>query len=188
MNDSHINLRNLFSISDPKSTKESVNRWQKFEARLTEEIKTIKWPAAMPDLAAKIGELLDVPLPSLFLASWKKISGLQKTLEESEKTPESVKFVELAEHEVKGEYHPCIEILVGGIRMRNIEFRVDLTARLEGIVLRIRAGRIEEIDAGSCQLEGKFSYQDLTIAEKKTETYRLRGISLVSPSPQESGA
>ena len=72
MNNSSLNLRTLFSFPDPAATAAPSNKWQEFQSRLGREIKTIKWPAAMPDLASKIGELFNVELPDLLASSWKK--------------------------------------------------------------------------------------------------------------------
>ena len=72
MNNSALNLRRLFAFPDPAATTSPSNQWQEFQSRLGREIKTIKWPAAMPDLASKIGELFNVELPDLFVSSWKK--------------------------------------------------------------------------------------------------------------------
>jgi len=52
---------------------------------------------------------------------------------------------------------------------KKIEFTVELLTRLKGIILRIQAGTITEIEAGSCDFEGKVKYQDLTIADKKLD-------------------
>ena len=69
MNNSSLNLRTLFSLPDPAAKPEFSNKWQEFQNRLGREIKTIKWPAAMPDLASKVTELFNVELPDLFVSS-----------------------------------------------------------------------------------------------------------------------
>ena len=50
---------------------------------------------------------------------------------------------------------------------KKIEFKVQIVTALKGINLKIQAGTITEIQAGSCDFEGKIKYEDLTIAEKK---------------------
>src|SRR5437763_5606498 len=100
MNNSALNLRRLFSFPDPAATTSPSNQWQEFQSRLGREIKTIKWPVAMPDLASKVGELFNVELPDLFVSSWKKARELQEALEESRKSPEEVIFLDLAEHKI----------------------------------------------------------------------------------------
>jgi len=174
MSDSSLNLRKLFSFPDPAATAAPSNEWQEFQSRLGREIKTIKWPAAMPDLASKIAELFNVELPDLLVSSWEKARELQEALEESRKSPDEVIVVDLAEHEITNEYHPYVEIRIAGMSLpKRIEFKVQIVKALKGINLKIQAGKITEIQAGSCDFKGKVKYQDLTIAEKKVGPIEL---------------
>lgn len=189
MNNSSLNLRTLFSFPDPAATTTASppsNQWQEFQSRLGREIKTIKWPAAMPDLTSKVAELFNVELPDLFVSSWKKARELQEALEESRKSPEEVIVLELAEHEITNEYHPYIEIRIAGLPLpKKIEFKVQIMTALKGINLKIQAGTITEIQAGSCDFEGKIKYEDLTIAEKKVGPLKLLGVSTITKQKQE---
>ena len=184
MNNPSLNLRTLFSFPDQRATTTASppsNKWQEFQSRLGREVKTIKWPAAMPDLASKIGELFDVELPDLFVFSWKKVGELKEALEESRKSPEEVIVLDLAEHEITNEYHPYIEIRIAGLPLpKKIEFKVQIAAALKGINLKIQAGTIKEIQAGSCDFEGKVKYEDLTIAQKKVGPIELLGVSIMT--------
>ena len=152
------------------------------------EVKAIKWPAAMPDLTSKIGELFNVELPDLLVSSWKKAAELREALEESKKSPEEVIVLDLAEHEITNEYHPYIEIRIAGMPVpKKIEFKVQIVTALKGINLKVQAGTIREIQAGSCDFEGKIKYEDLTIAEKKLGPLELLGVSTIAKqeaSPQ----
>jgi hypothetical protein len=181
MSESSLNLRTLFSFPDPAATTPPSNQWQEFQNRLGREIKTIKWPAAMPDLASKVSELFNVELPELFVSSWKKAKELQEALEESRKSPDEVIVLNLADHEITNEYHPYVEIRIAGMPLpKKIEFKVQIVTALKGINLKIQAGKITEIQAGSCDFEGKLKYEDLTIAEKKVGPIELLGVSIIA--------
>jgi len=180
MNNSSLNLRTLFSFPDPAAKTPPSNEWQEFQSRLGREIKTIKWPAAMPDVASKISELFNVEMPELFVSSWKKAKELQEALEESKESPDEVIVLELTEHEITNEYHPYIEIRIAGMPLpKKIEFKVQIATTLKGINLKIQAGKITEIQAGSCNFEGKLKYQDLTLAQKKVGPIELLGVSTI---------
>lgn len=181
MSDSFLSLRRLFAFPDPVATTPPSNEWQEFQSRLGREIKTIKWPAAMPDLASKIGELFNVELPELLVLSWKKARELQEALEESRKSPEQTIVLDLAEHAITNEYHPYIEIRIAGLPLpKKIEFKVQIVTTLKGINLKIQGGTITEIQAGSCDFEGKVKYQDLTISDKKVGPIELLGVSTIA--------
>ena len=109
----------------------------------------------------KVAELFNVELPDLLVSSWKKARELQEALEESRKSPEEVIVLDLAEHEITNEYHPNIEIRIAGLPLpKKIEFKVQIVTALKGINLKIQAGTITEIQAGSCDFEGKIKYED----------------------------
>jgi hypothetical protein len=182
-----LNLRSLFSFPETSAPGAPSNQWQEFQSRLGREIKTIKWPAAMPDLASKIGELFNVELPDLLVSSWKKAMELQETLEESRKSPEEVIVLDLAEHVITNEYHPYIEIRIAGVlpSPKRIEFTVQILTRLKGINLKLQNGTITEIQAGSFDFEGKVKYKDLTIADKKMGPIELLGVSAITKQKQE---
>jgi hypothetical protein len=180
MNNPSLNLRTLFSFPDPAKKTAPSNQWQEFQTRLDREIKTVKWPASMPDLASKIAELFNFELPALLVPCWKKAKELQEALEESRKSPDDTTVLELAEHSITNDYRPYIEIRIAGLPLpKKIEFKVQIVTRLKGINLKIQAGNITEIQAGSCDFEGKVKYQDLTIAEKKVGPIELLAISTI---------
>ena len=86
-------------------------------------------------------------------------------------------FLELAEHVLRSEYHPYIEIRVAGVPLpKKIEFTVRLSASLKGVILRIKGGAIAEIQMGSCEFEGKVQYAELTIADKKVGPIQFRDL------------
>jgi len=173
MSNQDVTLRQVFSLPEPGAKDPSPDRWNLFQATVSREVKTIKWPAAMPDVAAKICELFDVKLPDLFLISWRKADDLRKALAESKKTPDVTKYLELVEHVIRSEHHPYIEVRIGKAPVKKIEFVVKLTFRLKGFVLKIKAGEIEEMRTGRCDVEGRLEYAGLTLAEKKLSPIQL---------------
>src|SRR5260370_22784385 len=135
----------------------------------------------MTEVAAKVAEFVNVELSGRVVPFWKKARELQEALEESRKSPEEVIVLDLAEHEITNEYHPYIEIKIAGMPLpKKIEFKVQIVTALKGITLKIQAGTITEIQAGSCDFEGKIKYHDRTIAEKKVGPIQLLGVSTIA--------
>jgi hypothetical protein len=54
MSDSAVSLRRVFSLPEYGARDASPDRWSTFQATVSKEVKTIKWPASMPDVAEKI--------------------------------------------------------------------------------------------------------------------------------------
>ncbi|MDX6612792.1 MAG: hypothetical protein QOD75_1978 [Blastocatellia bacterium] len=175
MPDSAVTLRHVFEVPEPSGGEESPETWKRFREKLTEEIKGVK-VASMPDMAGKIGELLDIPIPGIFLNSWRKADALQKLLEESKRNPEAIMDLELADHTINSEHRPSIELRVHNATVKKIEFTLRLVFSLKGCVLRVQHGVIKEMRAGMCDVKGQMEYGGLTILEKKVAPLHFPGV------------
>ena len=175
MSDATITLREVFEVPNSGAAPQKAgDGWKKFQDRVTREVKGIK-TAAMPDVTRKFAELLDIPLPNIFLASWKKADSLQTLLAESVKTPEAVSSLELAEHTINSLHKPWVEVKLQGTTVKKIEFTVRLAFQLKAFVLKIQNGSIKEMQTGSCEAKGTVEYEGLTILEKKLAPIVLPG-------------
>jgi hypothetical protein len=174
MVDPRVTVRNVFALPEADAPERSSAQWKTFQDRLAEEVKGVK-TAAMPDVAARVGELLDIPIPDIFLASWKKADVLRTMLDESRKEPETAMQLELAEHTINSQHHPSIEVRVQNTLVKKIEFTVRLAFNLKGFVLKIQNGVIKEMKTGACEVKGTIEHQGLIIAEKKLAPIQLPG-------------
>ncbi|MEK6571603.1 MAG: hypothetical protein AABZ61_09545 [Bacteroidota bacterium] len=180
MGESSVTLSRVFSLQGDKTPAgEAKNipagKLDLLRERIIKEVEGIKWSAALPELTEKIGELFNIEVPDILLAAWKKIDALKKYLDSSQYAPEETIYAELAEHTITGELHPYLEIQVKNIPVKKIEFTVNLSLAVKGIVLKIQNGRIKEIKTGTCEVKGRIEYQDLVIAEKALEPMQLPG-------------
>lgn len=175
MSEPSLSLRRLFSLPGAGPQEPKSEGWRKFSVKISEEVKGINWPAAMPDLMQKTLELFDVEIPELLNIAWNKGTSLQKVLGESRNSPDETQYLELIEHTIESEHHPYIEIQVKNVPIKKIEITVVLLIILKGFILKIREGRIREIQTGSCEIEGRAECLGETIAEKKLELFKLPG-------------
>src|SRR5712664_3303004 len=165
-------LREVFAIPD-KATEEGDDRWKAFQEKLGEEARGIKWTAAMPDLGAKICELLDIKIHDVLLAAWKKVEALRKVLEDSKQTPEKVVYLDLAEHSIDYETKPFIDVKIKSTSVKKLTLTVLLNLKVKGFVLKIQNGAIRELQTGNCEAKGSIKYGTLSIAEKKLEPIKF---------------
>jgi hypothetical protein len=173
MADTPVTLRRVFEIPEDDAPEESPGRWKAAQDRICEEVKGIKLPAAMPDLAPKICQLFDVKIPDVLLTSWKKVDALRALLEKSKKAPEQTMYLELADHIINCEQKPHIDMKLKNVSVKKIEFLVKLTFKLKGFVLKIKEGKVKEMETGSCEVQGTVSYAGQVIAEKKMAPIKL---------------
>lgn len=165
-------LRQIFSLPE-KETDPADDRWLAFQEKVSKEVKGVKWIASMPDLAPKVCELLDIKIPDVLVAAWKKVEDLQKVLEESKKTPDKTVYLELAEHTIDYHSKPSIDVKIKRATVKKLELPIQLGFKLRGFVLKIQNGRIKEMQTGNCEAKGTIKYGSLTIAEKKLEPIKL---------------
>lgn len=175
MIDSALTLGRIFSFPRDGVQAGSPAQWDLLEERIAEDVKTIQWTGAIPDISRKVKELFDIEIPDVLVASWTKAQALQSVLEESKNAPEEILYLELADHTISSEHHPYVEIRIKNVPARKIEFTVQLIFTLKGFILKIQGGMIREIQTGKCEVEGTVQYEGVTIAEKKLETIKLPG-------------
>jgi hypothetical protein len=171
-------LGSLFSVPGPhggdQSSEPSAGQWKALHDKLNKEIKSVK-TASLPDLAPKIGELFDIPIPAVLLSSWKKATEVQALLYKSKASPDETFFAGLAEHTINSEHHPFVEITIREQTVKRIEFTIRLFFKVSGFVLKIKNGDIKEIQTGTCEVGGTLEYEGVRIAEKRFEPISLPG-------------
>ena len=195
--DAPVTIAEVFDLPKEGEKDPQPDRWQVVEQRIKKEVKDVKFPAALHDLGPKICELFNVPLPDVMVTSWKKVGGLQALLEKSRNSPDEVMYLELAQHSINSEHKPHLEMRIKDLPVKKIEFLVKLLFNLKGFVLKVKAGAIQEIQTGVCEVKGTISYAGQTIVEKKLTPIQLPGHvtvpaslgALVSPQvPQAKSA
>jgi hypothetical protein len=184
MTESPATLRDVFELPEPDAPERSSEGWKEFQEKIISEVKGIKL-ASMPDITEKFGELFDIPIPDIFLASWKKANALQSILEESRESPETVMNIELGEHAIVSEHEPAIEVKIQNATVKKLEFTLRLEFILKGFNLKIQNGAIQEIQTGVCEVKGTVEYEKLTIAEKKLAPITLPGSIKLSAGRHE---
>ena len=167
-------LHGVFLPSGESDEGLSSDRLKHLEKALGREFKGIRWNASMPDVVSKIGELLDIPISEVFVASWKKAAAIQAALDESKAAPKDTIYVDLAEHTITSTHHPFITVRIGKLPAKDIKFTVAASFVLKGFTLTIRRGEIQEVRTGSCDVEGTLECLGVQ-AKRKLERFQLPG-------------
>ena len=165
-------LRQVFSLPE-NETDPADDHWKTFQEKVRQEVKGVKWISSMPDLAPKVCELLDIKIPDVLLAAWKKVEDLKAVLEKSKQTPDETIYLELAEHTINSEHKPSIDVKIKSATVKKLERVIQIGFKLKGFVLKIQNGGIREMQTGHCEAKGTIKYGGLTIAEKKLEPIKL---------------
>ena len=177
MSENIITLSELFALRDGAPAGPTGTWRDRLGARLDQELKGVKWPTALPDLAKKLGELLDLPLPALFVDAWGKMAELQSALKETGERPEESRSIVLGEHTIESTFEPSIQVRLWKVMPlpKELKFPVKLEATFRALELQIRQGAIARIDDGECDITGTLSLGDTLIAQKQFAILRLEG-------------
>ena len=129
-------------------------------------------PDVARELAARVREVLEVPVPEVLASAWGRSVELLKYRDPERYPPEKVSIVPLATHTVTSRHRPRVEVEVNGVLPTpvtlRLELEVELTAEVEGAKIAIQAGKIRKLFAGTVHLEGTLSFEgeEITSAER----------------------
>ncbi len=176
-----MTLRQLFALPGKslprraRATLESGHGMPELRERLAKESKAIKWDAVADMIADKAVELLDIPLLDILVAGWTKSREMERFADPEKFPPQATHLVALAEHTVKSEHHPYLEVSVREAVVGRIPFTLTVTLTLQALELEIQDGRIKAIRSGTLQGGGILALESAVVLEKDFGTLRLPG-------------
>lgn len=150
---------------------------------IEEHLPRLSWKMVEKELETKIGEVLHIGLDDVLLAGWKKYRGLCEYADAGKHPPEETTLVPLARHLVRSAHRPHIDLLIREARVGGLVLDVQLALALEGVVLKVRGGRVWDVTAGSCQasgtlkclLESRVGSKEILVLKKESPQLRLPG-------------
>lgn len=181
MENKEITLCDFFSFTEKGLSKkrllamESTVGISKIKKALQEKAREIKWPMAFDEISKKIDELLNIDLAYIMVRAWNKYRILLKYRDREKYPPTETLLVPLAEHTIRSQHHPYIEILINDTQVGKIVFNINISLSLKGIILKIQDGRIKGIRTGTCKGKGRVKLEDIVILERETESITLPG-------------
>ena len=122
-----------------------------------------------------IGELLDVSLGDIIVRAWTENKLFEKFLDPEKYNPQESILISLKKHKVSSSHKPYIDVSLNGKKIDTIDFQIDLTLTLEGVVLKIRDGRVCEIQSGTMKGSGTVKCEGLVLLKRDTGSINLPG-------------
>jgi hypothetical protein len=140
-----------------------------------DKLPGITWSTAADMLANAICESLDVKLLDILAGTWAKIGELQAHLDPERHPPGEISLVPLVQHKLRSVHHPTVEVLVGDTVVARLEFEVELSLSLEGVILKIRNGEIIGVGSENCFGRGVLKLAGAALVDKRTPKYTIPG-------------
>jgi len=179
MNDSPITLKDFFLFDtrnlaqDRLSDIEVSGEFVTLRNNLAQKTRGITWPLAFGDILQGIEEVLKVKLEDILVGAWKKTRELRKYRDPEKYPPTETVLLHLVEHTINSELHPALEVVVNDLAVEKIQLIIKLALNFNGIILKIKGGKIIEILPGSCKGTGNLSWGKFVLLEEQTKTFTL---------------
>ncbi len=188
MSQENLTMRDMFEVQNAKDATQAMGATKQQEletstaaAVLKEEVakksKLIRWSAVQDVLFEKMVEALDIPVVTFLSPAWKKYREILEFADAEKHPANEANLVSLAEHTVKVEHHPYLQVTYRGVEIpkAKLEFtlRGDLT--LQGVILRIQNGKIKAIQGGAVKWSGELLLENRSVLKKESKSYDLTG-------------
>ncbi len=190
MSEATLTLRELFEV-DTKDLSARVEPGldvyqavQNARQEIAKESRAIRWPWVRKAVAEESQDLLNLNVLDVLVDAWKKYLQIEQYADAAKYGPGEKILAPLAEHTVKSQHHPCLQILLKEHEVGSVKFNLEFSLTLEGFVLMIQDAKILEIQTGSGKGEGSLSLAEITLWKREVKPVRFPGhISLGSGIP-----
>jgi hypothetical protein len=141
------------------------------------------WKMMAEALGRRLGELLDIKIIDILVGAWNKSFTLRQQMDKSRATPGKDVFVQLSEHKITSTHVPYIALMKNGQEIKRLRFPVAVEIVLQGAVVRIRDGGIQEVQTGKVKVKGTVKCETVLLAQKELQPIAIPGTFQVAGTP-----
>jgi hypothetical protein len=129
MSKTELNMKDLFGMERGQGEVVQGDKFEKAKSaaelkeNLAKKSKLIRWDAVKDVLAEKTVEMLDIPMVKVLFPAWKKYREIMEFADPEKHPPAETSLVYLAEHTVKTEHHPYLQVSYRGFQFPNSSSR-----------------------------------------------------------------
>jgi hypothetical protein len=163
-----VALRDVFDDLKPGSSRVALTGDEAVAPAVKAHIGALEWTATSSALLPKVAELLDIPLPRIFVVFWQGADEVVRALKESRQSPDDLVEASLLDCSTEATLEPYIEVRLNGVSPgKRLPITVSLPMAFRGVKLTIQNGAFVAVIAGECEIEGEVKLDDLTLAKLK---------------------
>jgi hypothetical protein len=144
-------------------------------------VPALGWGMMPAALARQLAGLLDIGLPDILVGAWNTSYGLRQHIEKSAKAPGKDVFLQLAEHKISSTHKPYIGLLKDGREVARLPFAVSLELVVQGAVVRILDGTIQEVQTGKIKGKGTVKCGTAILVQKELQPIAIPGTVKIPP-------
>ena len=147
------------------------------------KLPMLGWSMMHSALATRVTSLLDIKIVDVLAGAWNKSFMLRQQMEKSRSTPGKDVFVQLSEHKIASTHEPSIALMKNGQEIKRLKFPVSIELVLQGAVVRIRDGEIQEVQLGKVKAKGTVRCESVLLAQKELAPIEIPGTLKVAGTP-----
>jgi hypothetical protein len=167
--------RSKFGPTEIKSRLEKSDRIASLHEKISSTVGKPGWPMAIEEIYRKTADLLNISVLDLLVGGWNTYQGLKKYRDREKYAPTQSILVPLAEHTVKSEHHPHLEISINEEPAGTVDFEIRLTFIARGVILLIQDGRIKGAKTGEIKGKGSLTCEGTLLLEQDFRPIQLPG-------------
>jgi hypothetical protein len=139
-------------------------------SELTASVRGVSWPTqeSLDSLCqSALDEALNVSLLDVLIGGWKRLDTLRAACRRTRQDQTKAENVSLANHSLKSEHTPQIEIFVNDAKVHTIKFNATINLEVDGFIVSAKNGRLISMRTGKCTGKGTLKCRDITILERE---------------------
>ena len=137
-------------------------------------------PHFAEEISVHVCGFLSVALAGILAGAWHTYAELKDAANETLADPSLTSTVSLTEHEFSYEWTPGIHVLVDGVKLAHLEFKIELSCTVQGVLLSLRGGCIASIRSGRAECRLQVSCGDNTVFTRSIAALDLPGLFKLS--------
>ena len=111
---------------------------------------TLAMSPKLPErIADAIASILRMPVGDLILTAWDKHQLVRQACQRTSRSPGASESVSIFEHTLKSTHLARVDLDVGGRRQPILDVRLDVTLRIDSLVVEVRDGAVAGWGAGT---------------------------------------
>jgi hypothetical protein len=170
------------------SEMESCEKMCQIKQTISPRIFGLSWGPTLKSIKKNALKIFDVSIVEILFAAWNKYEILSECADKKKYPPWKKTDVALITHTVKSLQHPRLEITVNRMKAYEINFEIELSLAIHGVILKVQNAKVKEISIGNCKAELRVRCEECLIIEKETQAIEfLEPISLGKGIPMEWG-
>ena len=133
-------------------------------------------PGAMAEsLAKQIRPLFPDDISDVFLGAWNSAVTVRQYLDKSAQSPGKEMFLQLAEHKIVSNHEPHVALMKDGVEIAKIPFAASIELAMQGVVLRLRDGEVQDIQTGRVKGKALLKCFGAVVLRKEIEQMPIPG-------------